>query len=362
MNKPLVSLIVPVYKAEATLKRCVDSIINQTIRDWELLLIDDGSPDSSGDLCETYASIDKRIAVIHKKNGGVSSARNIGLDNAKGHYISFIDADDYIAVDFLEKMLEYTPTDMVICGFENNRNHSFRPDFKTINLSQDKEELNNLFRIPYYLDTPWCKLFKSSIINKHTLRFDRDVKLTEDTLFCYEYISKIQTVVVISKSLYTYDGAWGGGSKYRLTFNEQSYMSDKITTAIKQVSDSFNTTIDDRYRGFHPSKIQNLYSLYKDVDIYNLYIKYYSEITIGDFLGDSNSPLTSGIIAVLELSSKCSFRAALELLKSINAFITTPISQIKFCSNRIKLVTYLMRLIGPYLAVIVLMLTSFWKR
>ena len=168
--------------------------------------------------------------------------------------------------------------------------------------------------------------------------------------------------MIISESLYTYDGVWGGGSKYRLTLNEQSYMSDKITTAIKQVSDSFNTTIDDRYRGFHPSKIQNLYSLYKDVDIYNLYIKYYSKISIGDFLGDSNSPLTSGMIAVFELSSNGSFKTAVELLRSINTFTTTPISQIKFCSIRIKLVAYLMRLIGPYLTIILLRLILFLKR
>ena len=98
---PKVSIIVPVYKVEKYLDRCIQSILNQIEKDWELLLIDDGSPDNSGIICERYASVDSRIIVYHKTNGGVSSARNLGLDYAKGEWICFIDSDDYISEDFL---------------------------------------------------------------------------------------------------------------------------------------------------------------------------------------------------------------------------------------------------------------------
>ena len=97
---PKVSIIVPVYKAEKYLNRCIDSILAQTFIDWELLLIDDGSPDKSGEICDEYSKKDQRIKVFHKSNGGVSSARNLGLDHVKGQWITFIDADDYIDSSF----------------------------------------------------------------------------------------------------------------------------------------------------------------------------------------------------------------------------------------------------------------------
>lgn len=93
---PKVSIIIPVYKAEKYLNRCIDSILAQTFTDWELLLIDDGSPDRSGDICDEYAKKDTRIRVFHKNNGGVSSARNLGLDNVLGEYVTFVDSDDWL--------------------------------------------------------------------------------------------------------------------------------------------------------------------------------------------------------------------------------------------------------------------------
>ena len=101
---PLVSIIVPVYNAEKTLNKCVDSILNQTFQDWELLLIDDGSTDRSGELCDEYANKDSRVRVFHKINEGVSSARNVGLDNAKGQWITFVDADDWIDKNMYQEL------------------------------------------------------------------------------------------------------------------------------------------------------------------------------------------------------------------------------------------------------------------
>lgn len=105
---PKVSIIVPVYNVEAYLHRCIDSILAQTFTDWELLLIDDGSPDRSGEICDEYALKDKRIRVFHKKNGGVSSARNFGLNNACGDWTTFVDSDDFLDRTSLSKMLDLT--------------------------------------------------------------------------------------------------------------------------------------------------------------------------------------------------------------------------------------------------------------
>ena len=96
----MISIIVPIYKAEAFIARCIDSILVQTYQDWELLLVDDGSPDDSGKICDEYAAKDARIQVFHKPNGGVSSARNLGLKKAIGDWVSFIDADDYLLPEF----------------------------------------------------------------------------------------------------------------------------------------------------------------------------------------------------------------------------------------------------------------------
>ncbi len=104
---PKISVIVPVYKAEKYIRRCVDSILAQTFTDFELLLIDDGSPDSSGAICDEYVARDSRVKVFHKENGGVSSARNVGLDNACGEWIHFVDADDLISTSFIQHRVEY---------------------------------------------------------------------------------------------------------------------------------------------------------------------------------------------------------------------------------------------------------------
>ena len=107
MSKPLISVIVPIYKVEKYLNKCVDSIINQTYKNLEIILVDDGSPDSCPDICDKYEKKDNRVKVIHKKNGGLSDARNAGLDIANGEYISFIDSDDEIEASFVEKCCYY---------------------------------------------------------------------------------------------------------------------------------------------------------------------------------------------------------------------------------------------------------------
>lgn len=355
---PFVSIIVPVYKAEQCLAHCVESILRQSFNDWELLLIDDGSPDHSGALCDEYARKDERVKAFHKENGGVSSARNLGLENAQGEYVTFIDADDYVSEDYIEKMAACAPADLIICGFTNEGETIFKPD------AVKNEDLNNnpflytLFEVPYYLDTPWCKLFRNEILRHNKLSFDRKLKLSEDTLFCYDYVSKIRSISVISDALYTYDGKWGGGSKYQLTWEELSYMAERITLAIKRVNNTFSVCVDDGYKGFHASKLINIFSEYKDYQLYNLYLKYYSKISIGEFLGDSRSPLASGFTQLSEFAQKGQLNDCLKLLNNIKMFTTTPAHRITFCSRKNKVLFYSMRVFGVSITVRLLTLIS----
>ena len=117
---PTISVIIPVYKAEATLSRCINSVLEQNYTDFELILIDDGSPDKSGEICDNFASRDTRVKVVHKNNGGVSEARNEGINRASGQYVSFIDSDDSVSPDFLGKLfaaLSDNDSDMSMCSY-----------------------------------------------------------------------------------------------------------------------------------------------------------------------------------------------------------------------------------------------------
>ena len=170
---PQISIIVPVYNAERYLRQCIDSILDQTYTDFELLLINDGSRDHSGAICDDYAQKDARVRVFHKENGGVSSARNLGLDNARGEWITFVDADDCIRRTFISNL--YAPLkqhyniDFVHAGcsnWENGNVTSIEQQFEQF-AGTDRAYLFNRFR-----GLIVSKLFKSDILNLNKIRFD----------------------------------------------------------------------------------------------------------------------------------------------------------------------------------------------
>lgn len=192
---PLISVIVPVYNSEDTLNRCVDSILNQTFYDWELLLIDDGSTDLSGELCDEYASKDQRIKVFHKKNGGVSSARNVGLVNAVGKYIVFCDSDDWVYPSWLNnfELESQSDYDFISQGFEAS---------KSI-FGDDPCQEKYIYSLKYngfiseVMDSlVKCKIgiflfvhaFKRSIIQTNHLTFNEHLRYSEDAVFIFKYL------------------------------------------------------------------------------------------------------------------------------------------------------------------------------
>lgn len=210
----MISIIVPVYNVENVLHYCIESILNQTYTDFELLLVDDGSTDRSGDICEKYAVKDTRIRVIHKDNGGVSSARNFGIDNANGEYICFVDSDDYLNSMFLEKLLETKNSNPQIdncwCCFQTvNQYGGERIQDNTLKGYQllvefDTSQIMTLHE--YWLDAgPVCKLFSNQIIKENGIRFDTSLSLGEDLLFNFCYLDNTnKRIIVCNEALYNY--------------------------------------------------------------------------------------------------------------------------------------------------------------
>lgn len=199
---PTISVIVPVYNVEKYLHRCIDSILIQSFTDFELLLIDDGSPDNCGAICDEYAAKDARVRVFHKKNGGVSSARNLGLDSACGKYIVFIDSDDYVSNDYLEELLSYrkgTNSDLIAISRKLDALNS------KVTLSREKYTL--LFSLYKFYKScpPWGKLYCRDIIEQYNLRFNTQVHLGEDVMFVLTYLLETQKITLISSDKYFYE-------------------------------------------------------------------------------------------------------------------------------------------------------------
>ncbi len=198
----LISVIVPVYNVEKYLDRCVESIVNQTYKKLEIILIDDGSPDNCPKMCDDWAKKDSRIKVIHKENGGVSSARNCGLDEAKGEYISFVDSDDVIHSQFYEIMAKNIgDADIIYCEYKNFTNEiSFD---EADNFEIEVNIRNDVFLNPKFSFYIVCnKIIKYQILKD--IRFDESLKNAEDTLFGFEVINKCSKVVYIKEKLYGY--------------------------------------------------------------------------------------------------------------------------------------------------------------
>lgn len=207
-DSPLISVIVPIYKVEPYLRRCLDSIVNQTYTNLEIILVDDGSPDGCPAICDEYAVKDSRIIVIHKENGGLSDARNAGLDICKGEYISFVDSDDWIASNFIEILLnnilennaELAITQYITAyssvtsniGIKNNHTTIFSPLEATKKLWSNEETT---------FVTAWGKLYKKSLWQE--LRFPKGL-LHEDEYTAYKVLYTANKTIFLSIPLYYY--------------------------------------------------------------------------------------------------------------------------------------------------------------
>ncbi len=202
MNK--ISIIIPVYNSERYLKKCLDSILNQTYKNLEIILIDDGSEDGSLKIMNEYKKNDKRIKIIKKNNSGVSSSRNIGIKNSTGEFITFIDSDDAIDMRYFEKTMKYfndTEID-IVC---TNYNYDYNGNLKR-NRNFVSGKVSNIIALNpasnYYITTVWGKIFKSDIIK--SLKFDEKIFYSEDTLFYTEALLKAKNIFFLNEFLYNY--------------------------------------------------------------------------------------------------------------------------------------------------------------
>ena len=209
----LVSIIIPVYNAERTLCKCLDSILEQDFNNYEIILVNDGSKDSSLYICNKYGSNHHNISVINQNNEGVSSARNAGLDVAKGDWITFIDSDDYIEVGFFNCLDTYNE-DLIIL---NSKNLSLTGDMSDSLFSKKNKQLHNKNSITQFLSTyidsslyraPWAKFYKKELIKD--IRFDTNMKIGEDSHFVFRYLCNIKTMSYL-----------GSNAHYVLRLSEQ---------------------------------------------------------------------------------------------------------------------------------------------
>ncbi len=209
--RPMVSIIVPIYNAEQYLRRCVDSILNQEYTDYELLLVNDGSTDASGDICEEYGDRDPRVIVIQKENTGVSDSRNRALDRARGKYLQFLDSDDWITPDatrlFVRAAEEYG-CDMVISDFYRVVGERLSPkgDIEEEGVLTREEFAAHMMENPadFYYGVLWNKLYRRDIVEEHKLRMDTDISWCEDFMFNLEYIRYAKVFYALHAPIYYY--------------------------------------------------------------------------------------------------------------------------------------------------------------
>lgn len=265
MNNELISIIVPIYNAENYLEKCIQSLINQTYKNLEIILINDGSTDNSKKICNEYAKKDQRIKLINQKNSGVSTARNKGMESAQGQYICFVDSDDYISQEFIEKMTNQIITakaDLAICNINNVSSkgikaQNFLPYKNNIITKEDYyKNINN------YGGFLWNKIFKKSLIGN--LRLEKDIYYCEDELFVINYVEKCNKISCVNEPLYFYCIHSNSLSSWKDGWNE------KKITIIKAKQKALN--ILSRYK-FSIYKDYYLKCLYNFIDIYFRYSK-----------------------------------------------------------------------------------------
>ena len=263
-NNPLVSVIVPIYNIEKLLKRCIDSIVNQTYKNLEIILINDGSTDKSLDICKEYKKKDNRIVLIDQKNMGVAATRNKGLQSANGEFICFIDSDDYIDKTLVEEYVtNIKDSDLLISDYFVVEDGKYKSNvFPLSTIINTKEGIRNvqaslLSNKIKHQDTKlysgcgfsflWNKLLKNEIIKKNSIKFPDKVTMSEDASFMFRYLNKVEKITIINKPLYYHEEISSGLTH---KFKPNIIESDrKFIDSIKEEIDFNSKLMTDAYYG-----------------------------------------------------------------------------------------------------------------
>lgn len=246
----MISIIIPVYNSEKYLEKCLDSVLAQTFTDFEVLLINDGSADESGNICDDYAQKDSRIRVFHKHNGGVSAARNLGLNNAKGEWICFMDSDDYLDANYLKALLDSVKNndslDLAIHGFKRISKKgetiiTFGNHIVKANDYHNLFEKIEVFKYGY----PFSKFYRRDLITRHGIRFPENYSFAEDLSFFLNYLSYSDIIKFENVANYNYISNDNSLSRTFKSSEEYWYRYTDYKYLLKR---RFSTIFDDVYK------------------------------------------------------------------------------------------------------------------
>ncbi len=235
---PLISIIVPVYNVEQYLDKCVESIVNQTYPNLEIILVDDGSSDSCPALCDKWERSDSRVIVIHKDNGGVSSARNAALEVSSGDYLGFVDSDDYIEPDMYENLIDsikQNKSDVAVCGFKYKDNCFSFKNNAVISSSEAKIMMFNNRDFPSFEGYSCNKLYSARIIQGNKIRFNEKYLICEDTLFNFSVFDYSDKISLVNCCGYNY--------QYRSSSASNNF-DEKLNLGILEITEYFLNNSD----------------------------------------------------------------------------------------------------------------------
>ncbi|QWI19513.1 glycosyltransferase [Bacillus wiedmannii] len=251
----LVSLIVPIYNVEEFLPRCLDSIIRQEYGNLEIILVNDGSTDQSGLICDRYAEKDERFIVIHKENGGVSSARNVGLNEVTGNYIGFIDPDDWIEPNMIIKLYELIVqynADIAMCGYVKEDTQGlplYKHDELSTKVLNKEETLNSILNPNGFRGFLWNKLFSADLFYEKQIFFDENICFCEDLLFCCQAILNAKQVVYDSTPYYHYIIHDSNASKSNFSLKKLTAL-DSLENIVKLLGDQKGVRLE-QYKNYY---------------------------------------------------------------------------------------------------------------
>lgn len=265
-NRCLISIVVPIYNVEKYLEQCLDSIVNQTYTNLEIILLNDGSKDSSGDICNRYAEKDSRVSVVHKDNEGVSKTRNKGIELSHGDYVMFVDSDDWLDLDMCEQLMNAITlynVDMAMCTYVREYPEKSIPkllhsddvvfsgiEFRRKLCGPMGKELNKPENMDSYNST-WGKLYPVSSAKKHFFTDLKEIGVAEDLLYNIEFAADINNVVYINQPMYHYrkNVVTSITAVYKPKLGEQLerlYSKISETIASEKMSDDFNAALNNR--------------------------------------------------------------------------------------------------------------------
>lgn len=317
----MISVIVPAYNAEKTIGCCVKSILAQTYADFELILVDDGSKDATLDVCRSFD--DSRIMVLHQENGGVSAARNKGLELAKGEYIAFVDSDDYIESDYLEKLSRGIGKDLAITGFcYDSKQESSSLVLSLSNKEEIGEHISTLINADQ-LCYPWGRLFKRFVIETFHIRFDESMRFAEDNVFNWEYLCHAESLYVDTTHKVYYKSSDEKGEGYGLSFEEIDYIDGRLFELSQKLEQHYQVPLRlDAKQLMHVLFLKDMLQLTAS-QWYEYYQKYHPNGTEKE--GYSTIMETIYYMSLVDLARTESWRTKKEKLARLRYFLNHPV-------------------------------------